>query len=84
MEGTFELTMIALAKGYWNFVIANQAGSGRGYCEISDVESVTAWICDRSSEQGVTISKVYYPFSIWSKVSAAIKKMTHLESQILE
>jgi D-glycero-D-manno-heptose 1,7-bisphosphate phosphatase len=60
LEGIFDLTRVAVTKGYLIFVITNQAGIGRGFYSINDFNLLTNWMCKRFDTEGVTISEVYY------------------------
>ena len=63
IDGIFELTSAAVARGYLIFIVTNQAGIGRGFFTVSDFESLTSWMCAQFKEEKVPISKVYYsPF----------------------
>lgn len=60
VDGIFEFTQAAMAKGYLIFVITNQAGIGRGYYGVSDFELLTDWMCKKFYDQGVFISGVFF------------------------
>jgi len=60
VDGIFEFTQAAIAKGYSIFVVTNQAGIGRGYYGISDFEFLTDWMCKKFDDQGVLISEVFF------------------------
>jgi len=60
IEGIFELTRAAVAKGYLVFVVTNQAGIGRGYYSEADFQMLTTWMLDRFESEGVEIKKVFF------------------------
>lgn len=60
VDGVFELCRIANELGLLIIVITNQAGIGRGYYTELDFQALTEWMVDKFSQEGVTISKVYY------------------------
>lgn len=63
IDGIFELTSLAISKGYIIIVITNQAGIGRGFYSVKDFELLTNWMCKKFAEEKVPITKVYYsPF----------------------
>jgi D-glycero-D-manno-heptose 1,7-bisphosphate phosphatase len=60
IEGIFELTRLAVDKGYLVFVVTNQAGIGRGYYSEADFHVLTKWMLDRFKAEGVVINKVFF------------------------
>ena len=60
IDGIFDLTRLALAKGYLICVVTNQAGIARGLYSELDFRELTSWMCDQFSSEGVIINKVYY------------------------
>ena len=60
IDGIFDLTRLALAKGYLICVVTNQAGIARGLYSELDFRELTNWMCDQFSSEGVIINKVYY------------------------
>lgn len=60
IEGIFELTHAAIAKGYLVFVVTNQSGIGRGYYSEADFQILTTWMIDRFKSEGVEIKKVFF------------------------
>ena len=60
IEGIFELTRAAVAKGYLVFVVTNQAGIGRGYYSEADFQILTTWMLARFESEGVEIKKVFF------------------------
>jgi len=60
IEGIFELTHAAIAKGYLVFVVTNQSGIGRGYYSEADFKILTTWMIDRFKSEGVEIKKVFF------------------------
>jgi len=60
LDGIFDLTRLAAAKGYLICVVTNQAGIGRGYYSEAAFHSLSDWMCARFQMEGAVISKVYY------------------------
>ncbi len=60
VDGIFNLTRLALSKGYLICVVTNQAGIARGYYSELDFSKLTSWMCDQFKAEGVVIDKVYY------------------------
>jgi D-glycero-D-manno-heptose 1,7-bisphosphate phosphatase len=60
IDGIFDLTRLALSKGYVICVVTNQAGIARGYYTESDFDELTSWMCGQFKSKGVVIDKVYY------------------------
>jgi D-glycero-D-manno-heptose 1,7-bisphosphate phosphatase len=63
MPGIFELVRFANERDYRVVVVTNQAGIGRGYYSEEQFHKLTDWMCERFTEQGCKIDKVYFcPF----------------------
>lgn len=63
VDGIFDLCRQANARGYWIFVVTNQAGIGRGLYTEEDFLKLTEWMCGKFAEHGAPIGKVYFcPF----------------------
>lgn len=60
IDGIFDLTRLALSRGYVICVVTNQAGIARGYYTESDFDELTSWMCGQFRAKGVVIDKVYY------------------------
>ncbi len=60
LEGIFELTRAAVAKGYLIFIVTNQSGIGRGYYSEEDFQKITTWMIARFKSEGVEIKKVFF------------------------
>ena len=60
VDGIFDLTRLALSKGYVICVVTNQAGIARGYYTESDFDELTSWMCGQFKAEGAPIDKVYY------------------------
>ena len=41
-------------------VVTNQAGIGRGYYTEAQFQVLSAWMCERFTEEGIVIAGVYY------------------------
>ncbi len=55
-------------KGYYNIVISNQSGVGRGYYTEKDVNILHKWINKKLNLKGAYIDKFYYaPYYAYSK-----------------
>ena len=60
VDGIFDLCRAAKKRGYWVFVVTNQAGIGRGYYSERDFLSLTDWMCVKFAAEGADIDKVYF------------------------
>ena len=60
VDGIFDLCRAAKAQGYELIVVTNQAGIGRGYYTEADFAQLTAWMCERFSDEGAPITDVFY------------------------
>lgn len=60
VEGIFELCRTAKQLGFLLCVVTNQAGIGRGFYSEDDFLSLTEWMCQAFSAEGVIIDKVYF------------------------
>src|SRR5579884_581176 len=47
------------AAGFKLFVVTNQAGVGRGYFTMADVEAVNRFICRELARDGIRLDKIY-------------------------
>jgi D-glycero-D-manno-heptose 1,7-bisphosphate phosphatase len=63
VDGIFNLTRLALSKGYVICVVTNQARIGRGYYSDLDFSRFTSWMCDQPKAEGVVIDKGAYQLS---------------------
>ena len=52
IDGIFDLTRLALSKGYVICVVTNQAGIARGYYTESDFDELTSWMCGQFKAKG--------------------------------
>jgi len=63
IEGIFNLCREAKRRGYWIFVITNQAGIGRGYYTEQDFLNLTDWMLGIFEAESAKIDAVYFcPF----------------------
>ena len=60
VDGIFDLCQQASDSGMAIVVVTNQAGIGRGYYTESQFWALSDWMCDRFSEQGITIDALYF------------------------
>ena len=60
IDGIFELCRHYQERGYRIVVVTNQSGIARGYYSEADFAGLTAWMCERFEEEGVTITAVYH------------------------
>lgn len=60
IDGIFDLCRSALAAGMAIVVVTNQAGIGRGYYTEAQFQVLSAWMCERFTEEGIVIAGVYY------------------------
>jgi len=60
IDGIFELTEAAQAKGYLIIVITNQSGIGRGYYSEAVFHRLTEWMVEQFRCKGIAIAKVYF------------------------
>lgn len=58
IEGVFESLKQFQSLGYLLFIITNQSGIARGYYSEEDFEKLTAWMCEKFEQKGITISQV--------------------------
>lgn len=56
----FELCRNFQKKGFFIFIITNQAGIARGYYTLEDFKILTSWMINEFKNNNVDISKVYY------------------------
>lgn len=59
-DGIFEALREFMALGYTLVIITNQSGIGRGYYTQADYETLTNFMLDKFSENGVKIARVYH------------------------
>jgi len=63
MDGIFQLVHAAQSNGYLPVIITNQAGIARGYYTEEEFKSLTQWMLNEFSKQGISIARVYHcPF----------------------
>lgn len=60
IDGIFDLCRSAVAAGMAIVVVTNQAGIGRGYYTEAQFQVLSAWMCERFTEEGIVIAGVYY------------------------
>jgi len=60
INGIFELMQFFINDGYKIIVITNQAGIARGFYTEDDFNILTKWMCEKFSQKGIQITKVYY------------------------
>ncbi|MES2831786.1 MAG: HAD family hydrolase [Pseudomonadota bacterium] len=60
IDGIFDLCRAAAKLGYRMFVVTNQAGIGRGYYTEQQFLTLTEWMRNEFSKEGVAIDKVYF------------------------
>jgi D-glycero-D-manno-heptose 1,7-bisphosphate phosphatase len=60
IDGIFDLCRSAVAAGMVVVVVTNQAGIGRGYYTEAQFKVLSAWMCERFTEEGIVIAGVYY------------------------
>lgn len=58
--GIFAICRHFQEKGYWIFVITNQAGIARNYYTEKDFDILTAWMKEQFEENAIHISGVYH------------------------
>lgn len=60
LDGIFDLCRAARERGFWIFIITNQAGIGRGYYTEHDFQALTDWMKAAFKAAGAEIDAVYY------------------------
>jgi len=60
LDGIFDLCRAAKAKGYWIFIVTNQAGIARGYYTEADFHQLTDWMRAEFKAAGAEIDAVYF------------------------
>ena len=60
IDGTFETCKQLQAYGYQLIIITNQSGISRGYYSEKDFKSLTKWMLENFSKQGVNILDVFF------------------------
>jgi D-glycero-D-manno-heptose 1,7-bisphosphate phosphatase len=59
MDGIFDVLRTLAAKGYLLIIVTNQSGIGRGYYTLEDFRTLTDWMLERFSAEGIQIAGVY-------------------------
>ena len=59
-EGIFELSKVAVKKGYYLIVVTNQAGIARGYYSENDFLQLSAWMSEKFEKNNSPITKIYF------------------------
>jgi D-glycero-D-manno-heptose 1,7-bisphosphate phosphatase len=59
VDGIFPVMRALAAKGYALIVVTNQSGIGRGYYTKKDFQTLTGWMLERFTEEGIQIAAVY-------------------------
>ena len=60
IEGIFDLCHFYQAKGYLIIVVTNQSGIARGYYTHEQFDTLTSWMIEEFSKNGIKLDKVYY------------------------
>jgi D-glycero-D-manno-heptose 1,7-bisphosphate phosphatase len=60
IDGIFDLCRAAKQSGYLLIVITNQAGIGRGYYSEQAFFTLTEWMRERFTEEGVPLTDVFH------------------------
>jgi D-glycero-D-manno-heptose 1,7-bisphosphate phosphatase len=60
IDGIFGVARHAYEQNYKLVVITNQAGIARGYYTEEQFHQLTSWMCQKFSEAGAPISRVYF------------------------
>jgi D-glycero-D-manno-heptose 1,7-bisphosphate phosphatase len=60
IDGIFDLCSHAKSRGFFIFVVTNQAGIGRGYFSEQDFLSLTQWMCEEFIKHDAAIDEVYF------------------------
>lgn len=60
IEGAKEAVRLLNQRGYWVFVVTNQSGVARGYCQEADVQRLHDWINEDLSRIDAHIDAFYY------------------------
>ncbi len=60
MEGAQLAIRLLNDRGYWVFVVTNQAGVARGYYEEADVQRLHRWINAELGKSGAQVDQFYY------------------------
>jgi D-glycero-D-manno-heptose 1,7-bisphosphate phosphatase len=60
IDGVFRLCRAAIDLGFCIVVVSNQAGIGRGFYTESQYHSLTDWMRQQFSNEGVVITATYY------------------------
>jgi D-glycero-D-manno-heptose 1,7-bisphosphate phosphatase len=59
MEGIVSVLKRLSAKGYLLIVVTNQSGIGRGYYTEEDFNTLTSWMRQQLSDEGIEFTAVY-------------------------
>ena len=59
-DGVFDALRHFKALGYLLIVVTNQSGIGRGYYSEEDFNTLTLWMQETFSQEGITIDAVYH------------------------
>lgn len=60
IENIFETCLLFQSLGYEIFIVTNQAGIGRGYYTVEDLEVLNSWMCNEFDKRGVNLSGLYF------------------------
>lgn len=60
IDGSPEGMKLLCERGYKLFIITNQAGIGRGYYRVEDMEELHKYILESLEKYGVEITELYY------------------------
>jgi len=60
IDGVFRTCQLFQESGYRLLIVTNQSGIGRGLYSENDFQALTAWMCERFRQKGVSIDGVYY------------------------
>ena len=60
VEGIFDLCRFYQEKGYLIIVVTNQSGIARGYYTQEQFDTLTSWMIEEFSKNGIKLNKVYY------------------------
>ena len=59
IDGIFPVMRALAARGYALIIVTNQSGIGRGYYTKNDFQTLTDWMLERFTEEGIHIAGVY-------------------------
>ncbi|MFZ6864751.1 D-glycero-beta-D-manno-heptose 1,7-bisphosphate 7-phosphatase [Undibacterium sp. Ji67W] len=60
IDGVFPALRKFQDLGYLLIIVTNQAGIARGYYTNAQYEALTLWMCNKLTEQGIKIARVYH------------------------